>query len=290
MSTTSKADPADRTDTRRNESARPAPSDDTSVIRRTLIERGIRPVADDNSRVAGPPSTAAAITTITKQHEDEQRELQELNAKFAVYLDRVHYLESHNQRLLSDLKDLKEAWGGDAAQVQAAYRPQLQELREKIDNAIRDRAYQDLQLKRHEYDVWQIQQQIAAVDDPTDVNRLNHLKQELDGSALELEQLRQQFDQRLGDLTRQRSAMDDLLRELEGLKNELDNQQLERIVIENELQTMREHAAFQDAIYQAQRNELVVLGKRHAGSAHRRPSFPSQARPFSMSRTSTVPS
>ncbi|UJR21411.1 hypothetical protein I4U23_024500 [Adineta vaga] len=242
-----------------NNSPRPASQhDDSTVIRRTLIERGLRPVSDDN-RPSGHTSATAVMTTIVKQHQDEQRELQELNNKFAVYLDRVHYLENHNHKLSSDLNDLKQAWGGDATQLQAVYNPQLQALREQIDNAMRDRAFQELQLKRHEYDLWQIQQQIATFDDLTDINRLNHLKQELDNTNRELEHLRNQFDQRIGDLARQRSIMEELLKEIDGLKNELDNQQLERIVIENELQTLREHAAFQDAIHQAQRNELVSL-------------------------------
>ena len=55
--------------------------------------------------------------------------------------------------------------------------------------------------------------------------------------------------------------MDNLLKELDGLKNELDNQQLERIMVENELQTLKEHAAFQNAIYQAQRKEILSLSK-----------------------------
>ncbi|CAF1676579.1 unnamed protein product, partial [Adineta ricciae] len=240
---------SERTDAQQTSSSRhPTQLDDSTIIRRTLVERGLRPASDEN-RPSGHLSTATAITTITKQHQDEQRELQELNNKFAVYLDRVHYLENRNHKLSSELNDLKQAWGGDAAQLQAVYNPQLQALREQIDNAMRDRALQDLQLKRHEYELWQIQQQIATFDDYEDINRINHLKQELDNTHLELEQLRNQFDQRLGDLTRHRSIMDDLLKELEGLKNELDNQQLERIVIENELQTLREHAAFQDAIH-----------------------------------------
>ncbi|CAF0923141.1 unnamed protein product [Adineta steineri] len=254
---------SERTDIRRSDiatsnPARPQQYDDSTLIRRTLVERGLRPVSEDG-RTVGHQSTATSITTITKQHQEEQRELQELNAKFAVYLDRVHYLESHNQQLSTNLTNLKQSWGGDAAQLHAVYDPQLKALREQIDAAIRDRAYQELQLKRHEYDLWQIQQQIATFEDNNDINRLNQLKQELDGTSVELEHLRNLCDQRLTDLTRQRSIMEDLLKELDGLKNELDNQQLERIVIENELQTLREHAAFQEAIHLAQRNELVTL-------------------------------
>ena len=108
MSNTNRENVTTRSDSERKE-INPN-SDDVTVIRRTLIERGLRPVNDGDTGT-GQSSNTAAITTITKQHEDEQRELQELNAKFAVYLDRVHYLEDHNQRLVADLDNLKTNLG-----------------------------------------------------------------------------------------------------------------------------------------------------------------------------------
>ena len=252
-----------RNDSDKSENQRAA--DGATTIRRTLIERGVRPVNSrdtDGGLSPGQSSNTAAITTIARQHEDEQRELQELNAKFSVYLDRVYYLEDYNRKLTADLDRLKQTWGGDALQLQSTYGPQLQALRAAIDNAIRDQTLQELQLKRFEYDSWQIQQQIAAFDPAQDAHRFQLLKQQLDGSAQELELLKNQFDQRLADLARQRHGMENLLNELDAVKNELDNHQLERIILENELQTLREHGAFQDAIYQSQRAEILTLSKR----------------------------
>lgn len=225
----------------------------SNITRRTLVEHGLRPVND------GESSNLAAITTIVRQHEDEQRELQELNAKFAVYLDRVQYLEETNQRLSADLNHLKQSWGGDGTEIHSIYAPQLQALRKAMDDALRDRALQELQYKRQEYDLWQIQQQIAGLDGDQDFIRFNQLKQAVDGSQVELDLLRNQLDQRFTDLNKYRSLMENFLKELNDLKNELDTQQLERILLENELQTLREHAAFQDAIYQAQRQEILSL-------------------------------
>ena len=219
---------------------------DSTVIRRTLVERGLRPVNDISTA-----STTAAITTIVRQHEDEQKELQELNAKFAVYLDRVQYLENLNQRLQAELTNLRQAWGGDAIEIQSNFDPQLNNLRRGIDDSLRDQALQELRIKRSEYDIWQLQQQIAALNYEQD--------QELDGSTVELEHLKNQLDEKFANLDKQRHLAESLLKELNDLKNELDTQQLERIMLENEVQTLREHAAFQDAIYQSQRNEIVTL-------------------------------
>jgi chromosome segregation ATPase len=261
MSDTNRTNVINRNDSERNNnSSKLQNSGDSTIIRRTLVERGLRPVNDENIKI-GQSSTLAAITTINQQHKDEQRELQELNKKFANYLDRVQYLEDYNQRLIDDLNTIKETWGGDATALQAKYGPQLKTLRNEIDNALRDHALQELQLKRHEYDLWQIQQQIAIFDDDEDINRLNFLKQELDASDMEIELLKNLLDQRLPDLSRYQILMDNLLKELNGLKNELDTHQLERIILETELQTLKEHTAFQNSIHQAQRKQLLSLSK-----------------------------
>lgn len=227
---------------------------DSTFIRRTLVEHGLRPVNDVSSA-----STAAAITTIVRQHQDEQKELQELNAKFAVYLDRVQYLESLNQRLQNELSNLKQAWGGDVSEVQSMFEPQLNKLRQGMDDSLRDQALHELRIKRSEYDIWQLQQQIAALDYEQDKQRFQLLQQEFDGSQVELEHLRNQLDEKFSNLNKQRQLAENLLKQLNDLKNELDTQQLERIMLENEVQTLREHAAFQDAIYQSQRNDILSL-------------------------------
>ncbi|CAF2412358.1 unnamed protein product [Rotaria sp. Silwood2] len=241
-----------------NSSTKPQQFDDSTVIRRTLVERGVRQVGDSNT-VKGPSSTAAAITAIARQHDDEQRELQDLNAKFAIYLDRVQYLEDYNQRLSADLQNLKQEWGGDMSQLQAAYGPQLQALRLALDHAIRDQAFQELQLKRHDYDIWNIQEQITSIDGGYDTYKLNILKQELEASNIGFDQLKSLYDKTFIDLENLKNLMNNLLKEIDGLKTELDNEQLERIMMENELQTLKEHLAFQCCVYQIQRDDLLSL-------------------------------
>ncbi|CAF1073131.1 unnamed protein product [Rotaria sordida] len=241
-----------------NLSPKPQQSDDSTLIRRTLVERGLRPVGDGNIANTSS-STSAAITAIAKQREDEQRELQDLNAKFAVYLDRVQYLEDYNQRLSADLHDLKQEWGGDMSQLQVTYGPQLQALRIELDKTIRDQALQELQLKRYDYDIWHIQEQIASLDSGFDSHKLNILKQELEASYIGFEQLKNLYDKTFNDLENLKNLMDGLVKEVDGLKNELDNEQLERLMIENELQTLNEDLAFQNAVYKEQREELLSL-------------------------------
>src|SRR6185369_9607485 len=108
------------------------------------------------------------------------------------------------------LDNLKQTWGGDATELKLIYEPQLQTLRHEIDNVLRDQALQELQLKRNEYDLWQIQNQISILDSDNDINQFNLLKQELDNSNIELQHIKNQLDQYFTDLTKQRNIMENL--------------------------------------------------------------------------------
>jgi chromosome segregation ATPase len=81
---------------------------DQTVIRRTIIERGFRSA---NETPAGGRAGLEAVRNLAHQHEDEKREMQELNTKFGAYLDRVKFLETQNRKLQSQLDELKQKWG-----------------------------------------------------------------------------------------------------------------------------------------------------------------------------------
>ncbi len=81
---------------------------DQTVIRRTIIERGYRSSSDNPP---GGRASAEAMRNFANQHEEEKREMQELNTKFGAYLDRVKFLETQNRKLQAQLDDLKQKWG-----------------------------------------------------------------------------------------------------------------------------------------------------------------------------------
>ncbi|CAF0782542.1 unnamed protein product [Adineta steineri] len=231
---------------------------DSTTIRRTIVEHGVRPVENDNKTQSGQSATDVAMKTITKQHQDEQRELQELNNKLYKYIDNVQRLEHRNADLSAVVEDLKRKWGGDAAQLHALYGPDLKTLREAIDDSQYGHISQELKLKRFEYNINQAKQLIAAFDG-IKVYDLNGLQQELNMSIQELENITDRFNRQLELLDQQRTNLANFHNELDGLQNELMTHQLESITVESELQTLKELIAFEDALYQAQREELLSI-------------------------------
>jgi len=232
---------------------------DQTVIRRTIIERGFR---SSNDTPAGGRASVEAMRNFANQHEEEKREMQELNTKFGAYLDRVKFLETQNRKLQAQLDDLKQKWGFDSSKVKDQYDQALIALRRQIDEVTRGKALAELLAKRAEYDVSLIKHQSDFANELVnlDKNRLVMLKQQLDGSGSELDALRSRYDDKKQDIEKSKSEVKRLLDELEKLKDQFDRESMDRVMAQNELQTLEEHLAFLKAIHEEERNELASLG------------------------------
>jgi chromosome segregation ATPase len=231
---------------------------DSTVIRRTVIERGVRSTIGES----GIGGRGDPILNLTQQHQDEKRELQELNVKFGAYLDRVKFLETQNRKLQAQLDDLKQKWGFDSGKVKDQYDQGLNSLRKQIDDVTRDKAFAELRAKRAEYDASLIKHQTDFANELVnlDRNRFAMLKQQLEGSGSELDSLRNRFDDKKQEIERSKGEVKRLLEQLENLKNEFDSESMARVMIQNELQTLEEQLAFLKAVHEEERNELATLG------------------------------
>jgi DNA repair exonuclease SbcCD ATPase subunit len=232
---------------------------DQTVIRRTIIERGVR---SSDHPGGGGRASVEAMRNFAHQHEEEKREMQELNTKFGAYLDRVKFLETQNRKLQAQLDDLKQKWGFDSGKVKDQYDQALVSLRKQIDDVTRDKALAELRAKRAEYDAQLIKHQTDFANELVnlDKNRFAMLKQQLDGSGSELDALRSRYDDKRQEIERSKNEVKRLLDQLENLKNEFDNESMARVMIQNELQTLEEQLAFMKAIHEEERNELASLG------------------------------
>ncbi|CAF3590196.1 unnamed protein product [Rotaria socialis] len=230
----------------------------TTINHRTLVEHGTGRIVNGTNSQNGPTSAISTIETQTKQYEDEKHELQELNYKFAMYLDHVRDLENFNGQLLVELESLKRKWGNDVNQLHVILGLQLGSVRDTLDDGARDNGLQELELKRHEDYILIIRQRIATFE--SDIkNQLNEAQQKLNVSSNVLEQLRSQYEQNSKNLDQQRTVVNNLSNEYDTLESELVDHKLKRIMVGNELQTLRERAAFQHAIHKMQSNCILAL-------------------------------
>jgi len=84
--------------------------------------------------------TNTGVTSVKQHREREKKDMQDLNERFASYIEKVRFLEAQNRKLGSELEQLKSKWGKETSAVKQMYEAELAEARKLIDDLTRDKA------------------------------------------------------------------------------------------------------------------------------------------------------
>ncbi|XP_009958504.1 PREDICTED: lamin-B1-like, partial [Leptosomus discolor] len=83
-------------------------------------------------------STAQSPTRISRLQEKE--ELQLLNNRLVVYIDKVRSLEGENSALQQQVVEREDVCGREVTRLKAIYEAELADARQALDNTARERA------------------------------------------------------------------------------------------------------------------------------------------------------
>ena len=70
----------------------------------------------------------------------EKKDMQDLNERFASYIEKVRFLEAQNRRLADELEKLKSKWGKETSAVKAMYQAELDEARRLLDESEKEKS------------------------------------------------------------------------------------------------------------------------------------------------------
>ena len=88
----------------------------------------------------GPNHTAPAVTSFKSNREKEKKDMQDLNERFANYIEKVRFLEAQNKKLVTELEQLRSHWGKETSAVKQMYETELDEARKLIDDTNKEKA------------------------------------------------------------------------------------------------------------------------------------------------------
>lgn len=84
--------------------------------------------------------TNSGVSNVKQSREKEKRDMQDLNERFASYIEKVRFLEAQNRRLADELEKLKSKWGKETTQIKAMFQAELDEARKLLDDADKEKA------------------------------------------------------------------------------------------------------------------------------------------------------
>lgn len=154
-----------------------------------------------------------------QQHTNEKEEMQELNVKFAGYIEKVQALEQKNTALQAELTALQNRYKGGPAGIGEEYELKFRELRELIEKLTDEKGAADIErgYTEEEVDLWRLklEEELALKEEAEIILREFHqdvdnatlqkaeFEKHIEQLAAEIKFLKKQHDEEVADLSMQ---------------------------------------------------------------------------------------
>jgi len=214
---------------------------------------------------------ATGVGNVKTSRQAEKKDMQDLNERFASYIEKVRFLEAQNRKLADELDKLKSKWGKETTQVKAMYEAELDEARRQLDEA--EKAKAALEVQNSTY-LEQIDELKMSVDELIERNTIltesnNTYIQQLSEIEAEINMLRRRVDILENDRERDKKEINRLTEALNRARVDLDNETLQHIDAENRRQTLEEELEFLKQVHDQEMKELAALAYRDTTQENR---------------------
>jgi len=226
---------------------------------------------------AGPQSgayqtmTTTGVTQVKTSRDKEKKDMQDLNERFASYIEKVRFLEAQNRKLADELDKLKSKWGKETTAIKAMYQAELDEARRLLDDAEKEKARLEIRSTSLEEQVEEIRAQLEDLKHARSQDRetIASQNQQLSEYEAEISVLRRRIEQLENDRERDKREIARLNEALNRARLDLDNETLAHIDAENRRQTLEEELEFLKQVHEQEMKELAALAYRDTTQENR---------------------
>lgn len=197
--------------------------------------------------------------------------MQDLNERFASYIEKVRFLEAQNKRLADELDKLKAKWGIQTTQIKAMYEAELTEARRLIDEAEKERARLEQRVAALEEQLEELRRKLEeATRAAKEIReRIDQQNQQLSDYEAEINLLRRRVESLGGDRDKDKRQIAQLQDALNRARIDLDNETLLHADAENQRQALEDELEFLKNLHEQELKELAALAYRDTTSENR---------------------
>ena len=159
-----------------------------------------------------------------QQHADEKEEMQELNTRFAGYIEKVQALEHRNASLQAELGALQGRYKGGPTGIGEEYELRFKEVRELIESLTNEKGAADIERGyiAEEVEVWRLklEEELALKEEAEMI--LREFRQDVDDATLQKAELERSVEQLVAEIEFLKKLHDeevaDLMKQIEESK------------------------------------------------------------------------
>ncbi|CAI9738631.1 kDa neurofilament [Octopus vulgaris] len=203
--------------------------------------------------------SSKGATDIKCTREKEKKEMQDLNERFANYIEKVRFLETENKALKEALKKQKRDFNIEP--MKAMYQTEIDELKKQLLTTTDENATLKARIATLEEEMEGLNGQIRHLKDVNEEqqNTIENLNEEISRRMSECEMLRrkvQELEKQLSDWKTRHSHLDS---QLQALRIELQEETASRLAESTRAQSLEDELNFLKDIYETEIKEYKAL-------------------------------
>lgn len=209
------------------------------------------------SREAGRSAASTPLSPTRISRLQEKQDLQHLNDRLAVYIDRVRSLELENDRLMVKVSEKEEVTTREVTGLKALYEAELADARRVLDETARERAKLQIDLGKAQADLEEATRSAKKKDSDlaAALSRASSLEGQLNKSEAALSTALSQNAALASELADVKSLLAKAEDSHAVAKRQLEAETLMRVDLENRCQSLNEELEFRKSMFEEEVRE-----------------------------------